>query len=551
MIRPTHETIQADLSQIAGTLEGSWHFNRVVATRDRQGFHCRRGWNWQQLLPAIFSCFLSDAYRQENSDTVDYFWTIFGRKRIQEISRRHNLHLDFKFNHGIALTRYDVEVIFGSMGDVRVGDLETIFREVKANPDTYLHLAPLKTNQLKTIFADRAFQDLTKADIDELYNVAVPFQSLETMFMNEVSNDYAHWADRDYSWRGTKTRIYLMEEMRRSGNASQFECNIRKIKRILDYHTPTGERDGLLLWDTDGYRFVFKRIDGGGAYKFLLKALTKTETYRSQIAYLGTQFMSYVPDSWQSGLEDFRENIGAGGPVATYYETEYYLHNPSAGFVDTTGEKIDFTGMSLGGAQALRDSCLFIDQVRKITAVCNPGIDKNTYRWFAAKTWELTERISLEYIWEKDDLIPLIGDGHLGLGCDPNHVEISVRMLAPITNDQEVSPLFPERPHRPEGTWDAINRIWASLFGAHVRETTLGTFRRTNENRHLDQTYRSNFLRNNTQINVERLDRDVLSNTQYGWEQIRRDWFGWLSTDDRFSSLLERVQPLTTAVAAV
>ncbi|MCK4934312.1 MAG: hypothetical protein KAR79_01880 [Simkaniaceae bacterium] len=551
MAAPIYQNIHQDLAEVSELLEGSWGFNRVVICRDSEGLFRTRGWNFQQLIPAIFSCFLTASYMRENRATLDYFREIFGRKRVQEISRRHGLDLDFKYNHGVAISKFDVEVLFGAMGDVRVGDIQTIFRELIQARDTYLHLTPERTADLKRRFQTLEFQQLSKSDIDELYNIAVPFQDLAVMFMNEASRDYVHFADRDYTWQGTKTRIYLMEEMRRSRSDNhQFECNMRTIKRILDYHTPTGERDGLLLWDLEGYRYVHKRIEGGGAYKFLLKALTKTDAYRSQISYIGTQFMSYVPSSWESAFEDFRENIGSCGPVATYEETRYFLENPSAGFVDNPGEKIDFIGMSLGGAQALRDSCLFIHQARKITAVCNPGVDVRTYEWFAAKTRELSSRISLEYIWEKEDLISLLGDGNLGIGCDAANVDISVKILSLISADTEVSPVFPERPHRPESTWSAMQRVWQSLHGAHIRETTAGIFRRNRTNRHLERTYRTSELTNLVQENAERLDRDILTNHHYGWEQIRRDWFGWIASDDRYHSLLERVHPISAGAAA-
>ncbi|GAB4190540.1 MAG: hypothetical protein Tsb0015_11830 [Simkaniaceae bacterium] len=498
---------------IAETLKNSWNCNRVLIEEDDSNFRCKSAFNWRQLLPDFFAPFLDDDYRRENRKTIEYFYRIFGESRIKQISRENDLSLEYKRIHGLALTRGEVEVLFVNMGVVTVDTMQAIFEQLKNDPQSYLHLSQNAARELQQRFQDREFTDLTKEDFDRLYAVASPFEKIDTYFLNNPPTINKPYSERWRNLNGMKKMVYILEDVRRRVNPdlnkAQLECDFRKIKKLVSYCV----RDGVVFPEPKGYRYVYEKIEGGGAYKVFLKALTKTDSFRSQICYLPTQaWGSAVKAPWESMMEDARPEIGAFGIMTTYQDTKERLYNPRYGFVSNEEEKVDSLGYSLGGTAAQRDYCLFYGKLQNLIAVNNPAVDELTANEFARRInrGPLPAALpKITYIWDTEDTIPYGGDEFLGRNCRADRLGVEVHLIKPIVSDDEICPIMPKRQRAPEGWLETLQKIKQSFSGIHGRETTISD-------------YREHVLNNRNPSMQIYLDDEILTNQPYGWEEKRK-----------------------------
>ncbi len=562
-IMPICNTYRHELQRLAGTLENAWNFNRVVIDKNEETERCSisYGFNFQQLLPDIFSCFKSAVYKEENRHTIQYFYDIFGEERLNRLFTIHGLDLRRKYIHGIALTRHDVEQILASTGLVFHEDLKDIFFQIQQNPHNYLHLSSNELNNLYVRFQGKKFKNLTKDDTDILYDIACPLD-LKTMFLN---NDPGRvkWNDRWKTWKGMKKTIYMMEQVRRNPTASNLEKLYRGIKRRNASEIPRG----LVLPGHDGYRFVKEVIAGSGITAVLQQSLNKVDGVLNSVSILGTK-----ASWWESVIEDFRPNLGSVGPMSIYNLLHRYLSHSSKGFVEIDREKFNLEGMSLGGAQAVHLAALFAGRVNKMTLFCNPGVGENLTDWYAnrysydataplpgidteAKEWHrdrmgfktrddaedpewkreqnrnLNGRMTMHYVWEADDTVTC-GGKHIGAYADPNKMNVKLTMLSPLKDDEEINPNFPERPKVPESFFGAIWRMYQSLYGPHIRDTLQDFFSIKGSSADDLKTYRVFSISNENAVSRDLLDRALQNigpdGESLGWEKFRREWFTWI-----------------------
>jgi len=526
-------SFHTEMSQIASSLKDSWNINRIVIQKDEgDSFYCKAAFNLRQLLPDFLSPFFSEDYRKENRETINYFYKVFGKKRITQIANENSLHIDYKRIHGLALTRSEVEILFVNMGVVTVDTLNQIFEDLKTNPASYLSLTEEQTSSLSGRFCHHNFSDLTKEDFDILYKIASPFDKIETYFLNNTPEINQHYFERWNTFEGQKKMVYILEDIRRNSHSdlgrAQFECEFRKIKKLISWCV----KKGLVLPEPEGYRFVYDKIEGGGSYKVLLKALAKTDSFRSQVCYLSTQsWNSAVSYPWESMIEDAKRDIGGYGIKATYQDTKNYLYNPTYGFVNDADEKVDGLGYSLGGAGLALDFCLF-EKIQKMIAVNNPAVSSDVAIEFANRlnqSQNLSEKRKITYIWDIDDAIPYGGDEFIGVRCNRDQVEIEVDLIRPIENDSEVSPTIPKRRRAPDSWWETLKQVKNAFFNIHSRETTI-------------RDYRKNTIKNTSDQLQQLLDTEILTNEPYGWEEMRKKIAYFIFGDkpeDRFIRFLE------------
>lgn len=498
------------LEQISYDLADIPFYKRVVIKVTPETFSCTTDFSINSILSFVssfFSLFFSDSYKQENRETIDFFYETFGRIRVNRISERYSLHLQEKRVFGLDLTKQDVEILFAAMGDVRKQDLQTIFYDLQIADGNYIHLSEEQTAAARERFEGKTFSRLNYEDLDELYKIASPFKRLETMFMHEDPTAYKDYGIRWYGLSNIKRTIYKLEQMRRTSGVTEVEEIVRLSKKIFGSYTPAG----LVIRTQDGFHYVHQRIKGGGCTKYLMKAMNKIDGVKNRIFYLGTQGPQ---NDWASIFDDIRPDLGVFGVKSTYRDTLNYLTDPTLRFIDQSDEKVELIGYSLGGAQVERDATLFMGLVSKITGLCNPGVDEATSSWFQEKVVQLDDQLDIHYIWEVDDGIRLGGAEHLGVNVTDEHAKVKVTLL--LSGDEDdIDPL-----HHilPEGFFSAARRIGESLTGAHTRETTASRFEEDTESQFVIQSFNNeeNFLE------VTRLLNNA--NGDYRrWEEMRRD----------------------------
>ncbi len=454
--------IRESLSAIALTLQdASWHERVCIQSAiDGQAETISCAFSFWQWIPSLIAFIIPDHVAQENRETVDYFFRIFGEKRVYEISKRYDLDLEAKYRSGKNLTKWDVKQLFVGVADVRVEDISDLFEKIKTNPSEETRALSTRFQNISTI------EGLTKEDYDELYKVLVPFERMEEIFLNHVPV-HSFEIVPDASFEGKRHRVHYTETMRRQ---TQFErgvaWDVRLLKRIVHEDMATG----VIIPHADGYYQHLKLIKGHGAHKLLFKPLTQAAEFLPKVVYLSTR-CAMNRDGVYSRLEAFHRCIGWKGTKATYRETQRYLNDPSLGFVRQPHEKVELLGYSLGGTQAQRDACLFMDKVRKVKTLCSPGVDRLTLHEFARRLQSNPDHIRIDHIAEVDDAVSDLGDGFLGAYCDPAKVKLSHSTL--VEADDPSAPINPHRAPAPSTYSEMYDKMFTeSLLSSHSRETT-------------------------------------------------------------------------------
>lgn len=514
--------------KIASTIKDSWDINRVTFREEDHEFLCTFGLNLNQYVPAILSFLLPDTYKKQNQASIRHLYNSFGEWRVKEISDRWGLDISYKHTHGLSLTARDVKIIFAGLGDIRLQDIRRIFWDIREGHCSYLHLSKEREAELQQEFLNKNFNDLRKKEFDVLYDLAVPFDDVQVLFchclpgFSKTTNP--HFGDG--ALQGMFKRVFLIEEMRKSEAHTELAEVIRRVKKVYNYYMP----EGTVIPHPEGYTHVYRMINEHGCYKFFHKSMNTLDC-PNIISHLGTQITNQsVPRGWETGLIDLHPNLGAAGTIATYDETYALLTRPELGFVDSADEMVDLTGVSLGGALAFFDMCLFLNRVRKVAAVGHPGLDLYTLQHLAKKVRSLDHKIKISMIFDHDDLVRLMGDGHAGLFCDPEYVDLDVTYVIPLKPGETVPETVPENPMRPSSAIEAISLIYESLFGPHLREITAAEFRGQTP---LERNYTVITLSNQDPEGLRELN-DLLDNRLTGWDRLRRKLFGWIGRPDLF-----------------
>jgi|GEM_PF-3378860 len=513
---------------IASSLKNSYDINRVTFREDGEDFECTFGLNLYQFVPAIVSFLLPEKYLKENQSSIRHLYNTFGEWRVKEISDRWGLDIAYKHSHGLSLTTRDVKIIFAGLGDIRLQDIRRIYWDIREGHCSYLHLTKEREEELQEFFTSHSFVDLRKKDFDVLYDLAIPFDDVSVLFCHclpEFSKTKnPHFGDG--ALQQMFKRVFLVEEMRRSEEHTELAEVIRRVKKVYNYYMP----EGTVIPHPEGYTYVYRMINEHGCYKFFHKSMNKLDC-PSIISHLGTQVTNWtVPRAWETGLLDLHPNLGAAGAIATYDETEALLTRPELGFVDSDKEMVDLTGVSLGGALAFFDMCLFLNRVRKVSAVGHPGLDLYTLQHLAERVRTLDHKIKISMIFDYDDLVRLMGDGHAGLFCDPEYIDLDVTYVIPLKPGETVPDRVPENPMRPPSALEAISLVYDSLFGPHLRETTAAEFRGQTP---LERNYTVITLSNQDPDELRQIS-DLLDNRLKGWDRLRRKLFNWIGRADLF-----------------
>ena len=370
---------------------------------------------------------------QRDVATVEYFKKVFGEKRLERITNQ--IHCEG------AYTKKHIQKLFLRVGEVLSSDVQELFDEIKGKSSSIRFLDEAETGALRKFFSDVSTVDeCSNAQLDALMAHLVPFSNVGPLFLNNVPRMDETKLTSPKSYASLGKRVLIYEQMRTKPVTEQ-QWIMYLTKNLTDLEIPTGV---VFRGNAGGYVKVHKVVHGGGAYKYFLKSFGKAASETGNfILYRGTSPFPSATDSFLTLVEDFRLRLGSNGPKVTFEETRTLLTDQAAGFIQEGNEKITAVSMSLGSAHAMRDTLLH--RIDRLITVASPGIDRKTCKVFAEKINKGTLGFvpSIEHNFEAEDIIDQFGAAHLGAGCDPSKIKITIRIHEP-GNSAEVMPLDEE-----------------------------------------------------------------------------------------------------------
>lgn len=375
-----------------------------------------------------------NAFEEENKQTLEWFFQSFGKTRVLRILDRCKIGVDKVIKSGFKVGH--IEKLFLNLAVITVEDLKNLLEEINEGSLLLPHLNSLKIRDVRKRLLGKKFNELSKEDLDNLYDIAVPFERIEDIFlfgMPQVSK-------MPTFFEISLKQVVLSIELFRRGRAFIKEKDLfeyYKLKSIIKHYLP----DGMVIPEIDGYRSIYKKYRAYGINLAFLKpvAKTKTATYCSQILCLSTQKLD-CPKFFQTWIEDFRSNQGARGVKESVEMVDKMLHQPHLGFVQSVDELVDISGCSLGGTQAQRFACIFFKKLRNITLICSPKIDVCSAAFFDTEISDRKEKkpIQLNIIINEDDRISALGDKYIGHGISHEVLDFNVKVLKGLKDNEKV-----------------------------------------------------------------------------------------------------------------
>lgn len=390
------------------------------------------------LIPAFILMFVhvlgfGEGIGKENRQTIDWFYQTFGRRRMEAISKRFNLHLSYKHTHRLSLGRMDIEKIFLGLSQVYLDDMKEQYEAHKC------------------AFANREFHELTNADVKKTYDYCIPL-TMEQIFCYNVPEIQHNSRIKHGTWEGKRLSQYMIHSLH-TGKVEGLGRALREAKKVFHRRMD----DGLVVPNADGYRYNFCSLHGAGGFFDLWKPVSPAQGIENLVTSLGTQI-----SAWESVFGILRHNIGAMAPMALYPNLHNYLTNPIFGFIDHVGETVKGLGFSQGGSQLLRLATLFPDKFSHLDLFSDPGVDLETFKYFA----DVVNRISLHYIWDIKDHVPKCGL-HPGFRLDPTRFRVTADLIG-----DEISDIPPKLPDVPSGALGFFKGLYSAFLGPHLSDYT-------------------------------------------------------------------------------
>ncbi|MBB63931.1 MAG: hypothetical protein CMO81_02585 [Waddliaceae bacterium] len=476
--------IGKELSQISDALENAWPKDKVIISKTESGItvDIKKDYSW--LVGNVWD-YISDEEMEINRQSIDYFYEVFGEKRISRIGERYGFDLDFKRERGEYLTRSDIELLFLGAADPRVEDIKELITDLKIQAEKkekHLFLTAEKTNELAQKWLNLSPQEqmVQKQDkMDDLLNILTPFSKMEDIFLGDPPSTDS----KSIFWLPKRKRlIRCLYELRNHERYQKFPDWITRMGKRIGSVQP---EIGTVISHPEGYFGISHAVKKGGSAKLFLKPITETtENFHHGVIYRGTSTNILSMDGWQSMLDDIRQNIGAEGVISSFEETDKILNDPSFSFIDSPNDPLWFMGMSLGGGHAQRDFCLqakrgIVHQTprdMKLTTVNAVNVDEDTCREFAKIAKRYPGFLQIKQLTDTEDIVHFFGDHHLGIYSDLRDVKIDLYALEFLDKDEglEVERLenkWPEPPEQPDSLIQGIWKFIQTLRGAHIRET--------------------------------------------------------------------------------
>ncbi len=527
-------SIRDQITIIGSELQKASAQDRIVI-EDKTEFHVRYSYEFYQRIPDMFGWTFPAQYQEENKNTIEYFYKVFGEKKVQSVSKAFNLQIDYKRRWELPLVKNDIEKLFVGCALIHYHELENFFDDLKKGKNR--HLDSDQAEDFRKRFTHRHLLELTNEELQEFYHAMNPFDRIETIFLENIPRfDFDNSAD-PRSFEDVKRFVYTYEVMRRRSLVDlakdQSESvkklyrhfhQLRLMKKLVNFNQPD-----QLIYDTPkGLMYHHCKVEAGGAFVIALKAIKPDpkKKFFSRLYFLPTQCLNSVPQPWESLADDLRFEIGSAGAKAIYPEIEDLL-KATRGFISDT-EKIDIHGYSLGGNQAMRVAVALYPtgKIRKVVSVSNPGIDEGTASYFNELVKKHAFPIKISIFSELDDHTVRYGQCQLGYLSDARSVKIRCRWLdSSESKEREIErkeyflrkdfDAFPKREKCTIGAAAMASLLLKSLAEGHGRESYLV--------KGMMEHSICNYQKQAEDPDLKRkfMDRYVLSNAGYSWEESR------------------------------
>ncbi len=419
---------------IAQQLSSAKRTSRVVILDQPGAFQVSQRYHFFQRLWDWCHIFYDHDYIQGNKHTIDYLKRVFGERKIEAIDKKFNLHLDYKYDRGLPVLVSDIEKIFAAAALIYQPELEQFFHEVKRAEGSCRHLDADQVGEFKEKFQEN-FQDLTNSQLKDLYRQMIPFDRIETIFLNHAPKGrFGNSSNPKKNFSDFQKFVFSYEEMRRRGLIGEDKKKyrlfhqIRMMKKLMNVHN-----DLDLIFETPkGLLYHFETVERGGAFVAALKAIKPDPSVKmhSALYFLPTQGLNEVAQPWESLVDDLRIEIGSWGAEAIMKRKIPDLLLESRGFIGRD-EKIEIYGYSLGGNQAARCACALYPQgiIRKLYVTSNPAFDEDTANYFRELVLQHRHKMKIVYSSEQDDHTVRYGAVQLGTGALAELVKIRYQVL--------------------------------------------------------------------------------------------------------------------------
>lgn len=398
---------------------------------------------------------------------IGYISTLFGRKRFERISERAGI--DLRYRNENFLTRWELEAFFVHAAEVFEEDLQELLSEVRDRDAKIRFLSEDDSILYRKEFGEAGcLNDCSKEQFEKLFSLLIPYKSIDALFSKSVSRHQS-----TDIWN----RVSLYEKIYHTP-LSESQWMMLVAKKALDQRLTAG----IVFRNCyGGFCKVHQVVSAAGAHKCFLKHIGKQQVAAPNI-------VAYRGMSWRdlsSVYEGFRGELGSKGSQATFEETKQLLTNPERGFVSHKDENVIGVGMSLGTCHLTCDSVLFASKFRRVVLFAGPGLELGPISLYSALTGsepEPEKRRRIEHWWEADDVTHLLGEAHLGYGCDFKKVKVVVNILDTGTlfsaesiagNIQRIAEVsrFPSHENSDNEAVQGILALKSALDGPHGRYT--------------------------------------------------------------------------------
>ena len=461
-------------------------------------------WSFISILPSIFFKVFGNTrpfqnYISENKRALQHFKDVFGEHRVEQLLERTEITFDEKRG----LSKRDVQELFLALADVKSGDLEAAFKEIKSKErGKYLEkISDADFEVLQLRFKGKTeISKLSGPDIHYLISVLKPFDRLSDVTMDKNVKTKITSVHSGMGFQGRRNNLMLVELAAKEGAREPDLWNY-----IIGKGLAAGQPvEGMIIPHLSGCYRVAATVSGDGAYKVFLKCMNKEDPeqgFVDTILYRCTSPFPTAKEGAASVYNDMQASIGAAGHKHTKDDTAAMLTgtDPEHKFARPENSegphRINMLGFSLGGGHLQRDLVDILTdenlrdrfEVRDVNVLSGIGLGADSIDKFdefiKKKGWP--EHLKIDYRLSAGDVVPLVGDGSLGGSegvYDPTHVKVFLHTKGNVdSNVRAVEDLLKDfDPQRFPGM--ALKAI-IGFLGAHreawyeegFREIELGT----------------------------------------------------------------------------
>ncbi len=397
------------------------------------------------LLLEKVSDLCSNKHSRTCKETYDILNQLFGNKRLHRLCIRADISLD-AIKESL-LTIKELDALFAEAALVTKVDFEELLDEITSDTATRFNIRS-RTKDLKNRFQNKSIETCSLDDLDVLHSLLVPVSSSEKIFL--LGTPQVDPASIELSYREKQRMLALSCERLRNQILNKDFSKLETweyyfAKRLSQPKLP----DGLMVRHPNGYLYQSKKIKANGCYKLLFKPLGSQELTPHLLirGTRGGEPTDKLHHVFFTLREDFTDELGANGVIATYSETKKTLD-------DLEGRKCTIIGYSLGGAQAQRDALLFKEQINRLVTVCAPGIDAASNQHFIEKVDSSPLNFDICHHIDAEDFVDEAGEVHLGAGISSlKKTSSSIKIFG------HISPKTPEQYLDSKSLWPIRTRF--------------------------------------------------------------------------------------------